>query len=76
MNEGESLLGLDFVGRVYRNLELERKVFRGSQGMDKLSDGSNVLAKGQLGKFCSVMGKNSKAPKPKYILHFQNWADE
>lgn len=34
MNEGKRHLGLDFVGRVYRNLELGRKVFRGSQGVD------------------------------------------
>lgn len=58
MNEKERFLGLDFVGRVYRNFDLGRKVFRGSKGVRELSDGRGVLAKEHLGKFCYVVGKN------------------
>ena len=66
---GKGHLGLDFMGRVCRRLELGRKVFRRRPGVGELSEGRDVLAKEHLVKFCYGISKNSDTQKLNYNLH-------
>ena len=57
-------------GQHLQKFRIGKESLRGSQGVDDLSGGRDVVAKEHLGKFCHVMGKNSRAQKANYNLHY------